>query len=221
MKFTTPALLLLLILQPLSAQDGKLHSFIGINTDAILIRGTMNGQSYFITDTELILCPKAGPGFGAGISYGIRLDPLIIDFGYSFTVQDYITEESGAAGRSVHHVIRYLGGKGFIYSTYGKKAEIYYDFDLSVVFSRFEKIAYSFVVPGFTDYVPATYSGLNFGFGPGVMVNLTDRLKLDFRLLPELYIGTDLKAKGSDRYSIKGFVNFFVMGNGGLIYYLN
>lgn len=200
------------------AQDGVKSQYIGLYSDIILIRGAMDGDSWFTTEDEIILVPRADAGFGAGIGYGFRWDQNIIDFAYFFTVQDYFTAEEGYAGRSSHHLVRYLGGKRFTDFSYGNFAEFYTDLDLAVIFSHYEKVSYGLY--GSPEYNSANFSALTVGFGGGVMFKLSSRLAFDLRLMPELYIGTDVRAKDSRRYPVGRFLSFMLLSNAGIVYYL-
>jgi hypothetical protein len=65
----------------------------------------------------------------------------------------------------------------------------------------------------------ANYDGVIFGAGIGSQLYLTEKLTLDFKILPELYIGTDIRSKGSERYEITKFNNFLLISSIGLNYY--
>jgi len=216
MKTSLLILISLIFIFPVRGQEKG--QYIGICSDVILIAGSMDGTSWFQTDDEIILVPKPSIGVGAGLSYGFRNKQNIIDFGYYFSVQDYYTEEDGYAGRSSHHLVRYLGGKRFTDFSYGHFAAFYTDLDLAVIFSRFEKASYGLYGP--PEYNAATFSALTLGFGGGCMFNLGEKFKLDLRMIPELYIGTDVRAMDSKRYPIRSFLNLMLLTDAGIIYYI-
>lgn len=199
-------------------QEDVFKSFAGISTDFTLIRGSMNGISFFQTDDEIILVPKVNPGIGFGLSYGFRFNDFTFDFAYCRTTQNYFTEVEGYAGRSSANIIRYLGFKKFISPHDNKIIEPYYDIDLSVVFFHFEKVSHG--IHSNVTFNSANYSGVNFGFGFGTLVNLSKKLSLNICILPEYYMGTDIRAKNSERYEITKFPNFFLNGKFGLLYYM-
>lgn len=202
-----------------NSQEIEILPYTGISTDYILLTGSFDGKSFFETDNETILVPKLKPAIGFGVQFGIRMGNGAVDFAYHITRMEYTSLEDGFSGNSTTHLIRYLSYKKYFSSFSGKKINPYLDIDLSVAFSHFEKISY--LLYNQSDFRSANFAGVIFGAGLGTQINLTNNLALDFKVLPEIYIGTDIRAKDSKRYEIKKFNNFLLISSVGVNYYFN
>lgn len=201
----------------IKAQEIKIQPYTGISADYILLKGSFDGESFFITEEETILVPKLKPAIGFGILFGIKMGNGAIDFAYHITRMEYTSMEDGFSGRSTTHLIRYLSFKKYFITSSEKKLKPYLDFDLSVAFSHFEKISYP--LNNKSEIRSANYGGVIFGAGIGSKIDLTKSLALDLKILPELYLGTDIKSEDSKRYEIKKFSNFLLVNSIGLNYY--
>ena len=194
-----------------------LQPYIGISADYILLTGSFDGKSFFQTTDETILVPKLSPSIGFGVQFGVKIGNGALDFAYHISRMEYTSMVDGFSGKSTNHFIRYLGFKRYFNSFEEKKVKPYLDFDLSMSFSHFEKISYS--LNNQSDYKSANYGGVIIGAGIGSLINLTKNLALDFKVLPEVYIGTDVKPEGGTDYTIKKFNNFLLINSFGLNYY--
>jgi opacity protein-like surface antigen len=203
----------------IAAQDVKVSHFIGLTGDNLVFAGSFDGKSYFNTNTDIILVPKIEPGFGAGITYGFFVGKATIDFAYHLTRVEYTSLEDGFSGTANVNTIRYLGVKAFLGQTEGKKLRPYIDVDLSVSYTKFGHIAYS--SGNLTESTPATYGGIIFGLGAGVEYLFAHSVALTLNVLPEVYMGTDIKRKGSDRYEVKKFTNFMLLNSLGMRFYIH
>jgi hypothetical protein len=201
----------------LKAQEIKIQPYTGISTDYIILTGDFDGKSFFITEEETILVPKLKPAIGFGILFGIKMGNGAIDFAYHITKMDYTSMEDGFSGKSTTHLIRYLSFKKYFTTSSEKKIKPYLDFDLSIAFSHFEKISYALYDK--SEIRSANYGGVIFGAGIGTKIDLTKNLALDLKILPEIYIGTDIRSEDSERYEIKKFYNFLLVNSIGLNYY--
>ena len=191
--------------------------YLGVSAANFLTIGSFDGDSYFETDEDIILVPKIRPCSGAGIIAGLKGDLGAFELSYYYTRGIYTTMETGYSGMCTQHMVRWLGLTHFSAGSRDKKLKPYIDMELSVMFSNFEKAAYAIGMPEYPN--SASYSGLLFGVGGGFQWFLGKNLALDLRVLPEYYMGTDLKAKGSDRYSITKFANLMVQSTCGIKYY--
>jgi hypothetical protein len=200
-----------------NAQDFTIRPYVGVTTDYILLTGSFDGKSVFLTDKENILVPKLKPSPGFGVLFGVTLGNGAIDFAYHISRMEYTSLADGFSGTSTTHLIRYLGYKGYFKSFIDKKVRLYLDVDLSLAFSHFEKISY--LISNQSQYNSANYGGIIFGTGIGSQINLIKNLALNFEILPELYLGTDIRSKNSKRYQIKKFTNFLLVNSVGLNYY--
>jgi hypothetical protein len=212
-------LLLIICFSDLKSQETNINPYLGISADYIFLTGSYDGKSFFQTDSEIILVPELKPSPGFGAFFGIKMSRMAIDFAYHFTKMDYTSMEEGFSGKSTTHLIRYLGLKRYFKTSDEKKLKPYIDFDLSVSFSHLEKISYPTV--DISDMRSANYGGAIFGAGLGTQIMLRNKIALNLEVLPELYIGTDIKSEGSERYEIKKFNNFLLLNSVGLSYYFN
>ncbi len=213
----TPRLLLILIFLPvyISAQPA-IVPYLGASGGNFILLGKFNGSTYFESDEDIILVPKIQPSTGPGIVAGLRGPNGFFETYYFISRSGYTTMESGYSGTCTQHLVRLLG-VGMYLTGQGNRLRPYYDMEMSVQFTRFEKVAYPIGLPDYP--ASALYSGLIFGMGGGVQWMLTDWLALDFRVLPEYYMGTDLRVKGRDRYSISRFGNLMLQSTLGLKFY--
>jgi hypothetical protein len=212
-------LLLIICFSDLKAQETSINAYLGLSADYIMLKGSFDGKSFFQTDSEIILVPALKPSPGFGAFFGIKMSRTAIDFAYHFSKMDYTTMEEGFSGKSTTHLIRYLGVKRYFRTSDKKKLKPYMDLDLSVSFSNFEKISY--LHGDKSQFGSAKYGGVIFGVGMGVQIILSNKLALNFEVLPELYIGTDIKSEESKRYEIKKFNNFLLLNSLGICYYFN
>ena len=201
------------------AQEIRIQPYTGLAVDYIILAGSFDGTSFFTTDDETILVPKLKPDFGYGFLFGFKMGKGAVDFAYHISFMEYTSMEDGFSGKSTSHFIRYLSYKRHFNTPEEKKFIPYIDFDLSIAFSHFEKISYPLYQQ--SEILSANYGGVIFGIGVGSQLYLTERLTLDLKILPELYIGTDIRAKGSERYEIAKFSNFLLINSIGLNYYFN
>jgi len=215
--FLIPAIGLLLNSASIKAQEMKIQPYTGVSADYIILTGSFDGESFFITEEETILVPKLKPAIGFGVLFGIKMGNGAIDFAYHITRMDYTSLEDGFSGKSTTHLIRYLSFKKYFTTSSEKKLKPYLDFDLSVAFSHFDKISYP--LNNKSEIRSANYGGVIFGAGIGAKIDLTKSLALDLKILPEFYIGTDIKSEDSKRYEIKKFYNFLLINSIGLNYY--
>lgn len=218
MKVKTILIIALLVTFSIQGySQSKIRQFIGVSGDNILLRGSYDGSSYFSTTNEIILVPRLDAGFGAGIQYGFNLGGGEFSFGYRIEKAGFTTVEPTISGTGTIHLIQFFGLKLFLAHSQEKKFRPYLDIDMTGSVAHFKDIAYT--GPTITDLKPANYGGIIFGAGLGGLVMLNSSLALDLRVLPEFYIGTDIKAKGSDRSEIKKFNNFMLLNSIGLNYY--
>jgi len=197
--------------------QSKARQFIGISADNIILRGSFNGNSFFTTENEVILVPRIDPGYGAGFQYGFNLGGGIFDIGYHLSRVNFTTLDPLVSGTGTIHLFRYLGLKMFLWPKSERKFKTYLDIDLAGSVSHFEKITYKDGIT--TNLTSANYGGIILGSGLGGQIALGNSLKLDLRILPEVYIGTDIRAKKSDRNEIHKFTNFLLVNSIGLNYY--
>ena len=219
MKYLISALAIGLILCSASirAQEVNVNPYVGISGDFILLEGSFDGESYFTTEEEIILVPKLDPSFGFGALVGFKIGNGALDFAYHYSRMEYTSLEDGFSGKNTTHLIRYLGFKKYFKSFAEKKFQPYVDFDLSIAFLRFEKISYLINSP--SEVRSANYGGVIFGAGIGSQMELSKSLYIDLKILPELYIGSSIRSKDSERYEIKKFNNFLLISSIGLNYY--
>jgi hypothetical protein len=201
----------------LHSQNLTIRPYTGISADYLLLAGSFDGKSYFTTDNEIILVPRLSPAAGLGIMFGIAMGNGAIDFAYHISRMNYTSLEEGFSGKSTTHLIRYLGYKGYFKSFTGKKMRPYLDIDLSIAFSHFENISYS--RSNINEVRSANYGGIIFGVGVGSQFSLINNLAIDLKILPEFYIGTDIRSKESKRYEIKKFNNFLLINSIGIVYF--
>jgi hypothetical protein len=192
--------------------------YIGISADYIILTGGFDGKSYFQTTSERILVPKLTPSMGFGLQFGARIGTGAVDFAYYFARLPYTSMEDGFSGTSTNHFIRFLGFKKFLSYSAEKMIQPYIDVDLSASVSHFEKISYSFSNPSV--FKSANYGGILIGIGAGTLFRLSEHMALDIKVLPELFIGTDVKPKNGTDYNIKKFNNLFIISSFGVNYYL-
>lgn len=208
----------LLLFSPVSnAQEMKIQLYTGISADFILLAGSFDGNSFFTTEDETILVPKLKPNLGFGILFGFKMGNGAVDFAYHVSRMEYTSMEDGFSGKSTTHIIRYLSFKKYFSSFADRTLKPYIDIDLSVAFSHFEKISYLLYNPD--EFRSANYGGVIFGAGFGSQIELTERLAIDIKVLPEYYMGTDIRSKDSDRYEITKFNNFLLITSVGINYY--
>jgi hypothetical protein len=200
-----------------TAQELKIQPYTGIAADYIFLTGSFDGESFFTTDDEIILVPKLQSDFGFGILFGFKMGKGAVDFAYHMSRMEYTSMEDGFSGKSTSHFVRYLSYKRHFNTTEEKRFIPYVDFDLSIAFSHFERISYP--LNNQAEIRSANYGGVIFGAGIGSQLYLTEKLTLDFKVLPELYIGTDIRSKNSERYEITKFNNFLLISSIGLNYY--
>lgn len=199
--------------------QNKVRQFIGISADNIVLKGSFNGNSFFTTENEIILVPKLDPGFGAGFQYGFNLGGGIFDIGYHLSRVNFTTVDPSISGTGTIHLFRYLGLKMFLWPKSGKKFKPYLDIDLAGSVAHFEKITYKGGIT--TNLTSANFGGIILGSGLGGQLALGNSLVLDLRILPEVYIGTDIIAKKSDRAEINKFTNFLLVNSIGINYYFS
>jgi hypothetical protein len=123
------------------------------------------------------------------------------------------------SGKCVTHLIRFLGFTKYFNKYAEGTLRPYFDIDLSGTWSKFDKIAHP--LHNFEDPLSAKYGGIIIGFGAGVLFKLSDKLAMDFRLLPEFYVGTNIRVKGYKYYEIQKFGNFLLNCSIGLKYYFS
>lgn len=201
----------------LAGQGLKIRQFIGISGDNLVLTGSYDGKSFFDTETGIILVPKIDPGFGAGITYGFSFGKAVLDFSYHLTRVNYTSLEPGFSGSASIHTVRYLGAKIYLGHDLDRKLKPFIDIDLSVSYTKFGNISYT--EGNSTDMKPATYGGIITGLGAGAEYMPGKKLAAVLTVLPEFYIGTDIKAEGSKRYEVKKFSNFMLLNSIGLRYY--
>jgi len=192
--------------------------YIGVSADYTLLVGSFNGKGYFPFENA-ILVPKLKPGSGFGLQFGFKGNNIAVDWAYHISRMEYTTQLDGCSGTGTTHLIRVLGIKGFLGASPEKKPKQkikpYIDFDWSIAISHFNKISYSLSDP--SNFKPANYGGMNIGLGIGTLINLSQSLAIDLRVLPEYYFGTDI---GTGQ-AIKKFPNFLLLNSIGLNYYFN
>ena len=127
MKTKTPFVIIALFAHTLFAnsQDFTVRPYAGVSTDYILLTGSFDGKSFFITDNETILVPKLKPSFGFGVLFGVTLGNGAIDFAYHISRMEYTSLVVGFSGKSTTHIIRWLGYKGYFKSFIDKKVKPY------------------------------------------------------------------------------------------------
>ncbi|MCK4464793.1 MAG: hypothetical protein KAU83_03695 [Bacteroidales bacterium] len=213
--FLSLPILIFVLVYNVYSQDISFRPFLGVSANYIILTGSFDGESFFETENEIIFVPKIEPNFGFGVQGGIRFDNFSLDFAFHRSEHHYFSSDEQYSGKCVINIVRYLGVKG--YFNKGKKIRPYIDFDLSGSWSNFEKIAYNRTYPD--ESLKANYGGIILGFGGGLSIDFSEKFSLDIRMLPEWYIGTDIKAKNSDRYEIKKFSNFLLVSSIGLCYF--
>lgn len=200
-----------------TSQEIKIRPYTGVSADYIILTGSFDGKSFFTTEEEIVLVPELNPALGLGILFGIKMGTGAIDFAYHVSQMEYSSREDGFSGKSTTHLIRYLSFKKYFKSFSDKTIQPYVDIDLSVAFSHFKKISY--LINNQAEVRSANYGGIIFGTGIGSQISLSKSLALDFKVLPELYIGTDIRSKASERYEITKFNNFLLISSIGINYY--
>lgn len=198
---------------------GKLY--IGASVDYTILTGSFNGKSYFTLDNNsAILVPKLKPGAGLGLQFGFKGDKIAVDWAYHISRMEYTTLIDGCSGTGTSHLIRLFGIKGFLGTSSEKrikqKVKPYIDFDWSIAISHFQKSAFS--TNDTSNFKSANYTGMNIGLGLGTLLNLSQSLAIDLRVLPEYYFGTDI----GSRYGggqIGKFPNFLFVNSIGINYY--
>ena len=199
----------------------RYKQFVEISATDIIFAGSYDGKSYFATNDEVILVPKIKPGIGLGIDYGFVIgDHASINFAYRFNTSDYTTMYEDITGKSTIHVVHLLDLKFYFIKFAEKRIKFYYNFDWSLTFCHFNKIAFDNNVPGnFVNLRSANFSGMAFGSGFGMQCMLSRNLAIDLRVLPEFQFVTDLKTKSKERHEVAKFNNLMLINTFGLKYY--
>jgi len=199
------------------AQETLIRPFLGVTAGYNLIAGSYDGESFFQTDEDIMLVPAISPAFGVGGVMGLAYEKFTIDFGYHYARSAYTTMEDGYSGDCTTHLVRFLGAKRYFNAYADRTVSPYLDFDLTLAYNNLDKIAYPLGSMG--DPVRGRYGGIMIGLGAGVRIRLADKLAADLRILPEYYLGTDIRVKGRDWYQISKFGNFLLHNTLGLKYY--
>jgi hypothetical protein len=198
-------------------QAEEVRSYFGISAGYSLITGSFNGSEFFQTDDHIVLVPKIKPSFGIGGVVGIGTNRFALDIGYYMTKSDYTSMDEGYAGKCTTHLIRFLGFTAYFNKYAEGTVRPYIDVDLSIATSVFDKIAYS--PYNIENPLSAKYGGIIIGLGAGTLIKLSDKLALDIRILPELYVGSTIRVKGYKWYEIAKFGNFLLQSTVGIKYY--
>jgi hypothetical protein len=199
------------------SQEEEIRAYLGLTADHLFIAGSFDGTSFFQTDEDIMLVPSINSAFGLGGVMGIGSNRFAVDIGYHFSRSDYVTMEEGFSGKYTNHLIRFLGFTKYLSAYSEGKIKPYFDVDLSVTFQQFDKIAYP--IYNIETVTSGRYGGIILGVGFGTLFRLSERLSMDIKILPEYYIGTDIRVKGRDWYAISKFGNFLLLSSVGLKYY--
>ncbi|MFH0755657.1 MAG: hypothetical protein V2B15_00025 [Bacteroidota bacterium] len=211
------AVILLSSFQWLFSQDTEIKYSIGVSAGHLFLAGSFNGKSYFETDESILLVPKIESSFGMGGVLGVAFGGGALETGYFRYRSDYTTMEAGYTGHCTTHLIRIIGINKYFKAYADRRVSPYMDFEMALSYSVFDKIAYP--IGQVQDPGPATYGTLILGMGAGTLVRFSERLALDIKILPEYSMGTDIRVKGQDRYSITKFGNFLMHTTFGLKYF--
>lgn len=201
------------------AQETVIRPYLVITAGHSILAGSFNGTDFFQTDEDIMLVPKIKPAFGVGGVMGLGSDGFAVDIGYHFARSEYTTFEDGYSGTCNTHLIRFLGVKKYFNAYAESRVSPYIDIDLTLAYHIFEKIAYPIGQPENT--ASGRYGGILLGAGAGVRIKLTEKLAADIRVLPEYYLGTDIRVKGRDWYEISKFGNFVLHNIIGLKYHFD
>jgi len=199
------------------SQAEDVRSYFGITAGYSLITGSFNGSDFFQTDDHIVLVPKIKPSFGMGGVIGIGTNKFDLNIGYFITRSDYTSMDEGYAGKCTTHLIRFLGFTAYLNKYAESTVRPYFDVDLSIATSVFDKIAYS--PSNIENPLRAKYGGIIIGMGAGILIKMSDKLALDIRVLPEYYIGSSIRVKGYKFYNIEKFGNFLLQSTVGIKYY--
>lgn len=199
------------------SQDAVIRPILGIGAGHMFLTGSFNGSSFFETDEDILLVPKINPAFGFGGVAGLSVNDGAFEMSYYRYESEYTTMEEEYSGKCVSHLVRFLGISRDLNAIAKGRINPYIDLDFSVAFTKFDKVAYPIYQS--SDPSPASYTGLIFGFGGGFRAWISEGFALDLRVLPEYYMGTDIKVKGRDRYEISKFGNFLLHTTLSLKYY--
>ncbi len=190
------------------AQEPVMRAYMGVSAGNLLFAGSFNGSDFFQTDEDIMLVPKIRPAFGVGGVLGIALGNGSGEFAYYYYRSEYTTMDPGYAGECSTHLFRVLGVTKYLNAWAERRISPFIDGEMSVSHSVFRKIGYPIGQP--LEPGSGTYNALIFGFGGGTRIWFTEALAMELKLLPELYLGTDIRMKGRERYNIKKFNNLML-----------
>jgi hypothetical protein len=198
------------------SQETVIRPYMGVSAGALIFAGSFDGASYFQTDEDILLVPSINPAWGLGGVVGIRLNNGAGEIGYYYYRSEYTTMENDYSGECAIHLIRVPGITKYLNRYADWRLNPYVDFEMSVSFSVFDKIAY----PIGQSELPASgsYGAFILGLGGGTLFRISDQFSLDLKILADYYMGTDIRVKGRDRYEISKFGNLLLQGNIGLKY---
>ena len=199
-----------------SAQETLIRPYLGITGGHTIMAGSFNGQDFFRTDEDIMLVPRIRPAFGVGGVAGLAYEKFSIDLAYHFARSEYTTSEEEYAGSCTNHMVRFLGVKKYFGAHSLGRLIPFVDVDLSMVINQLELIAYP--MGNMNSPVSGRYGGISFGAGAGIRIILSDMLVADIRVLPEYYLGTDIRVKGRDWYQISKFGNLLLHNTIGINY---
>ncbi len=215
--FHLTLILLFFLSVEVKSQSEEIRSYFGISVGYFIFTGSFNGSEFFQTEDHIVLVPRIKPSFGLGGVIGIGSNKFAVDIGYYITKSDYTSMDEGYSGKSVTHLVRFLGATKYFNKYAEGTVSPYIDIDLSVAWNKFDKIAYP--LNDVEEPLSAKYGGIIIGLGAGTLIKLSEKLAMDIRVLPEYYIGTDIRVKGYKWYEIAKFGNFLLQCNIGIKYY--
>jgi len=204
--------------------DSLFYGYIGVQYYDALLMGHFNGNSYFNPQGEMIGVPKLSNGMGGGIKLGYMLNTFSIELAYILTVHDHATTMFYDSADAV--ISKDTCGKAFVnalkiidikaYFNKGKKVEFYTEFNFGGTWIKVKNVSYAF--SDSSKLGDATYGALLLGIGGGIIWCPAKRVGINLGVLPEWYIGTDVKGIKKENYEIEKFHNFRLAFDCGVTY---